>query len=874
MKSKELPAYGWVSNQNVLQTRKGALAVARNLVARRPKVLELREGLKYLGFCDGGIAKIIPCFTSVTGTGTGLIIVLNTNGYPLQFDGAFFNLLYGGVPLAPFATNQGVRDLEVNGALYLTALDSIRKVTQTAGVVGSTSFLPAGGLRGLGLDRTGPTAVLTGTGGFLPDQQQCAYYVVLGIKDENGVLVFGDPGVRTIISNTTTTSGWVTTVAKNVVCRVILDRAVTTSHFIQVYRSRNVPVGTQPDEDPQLVYQDYVSTKNVTDQYLEFTDIYADVPAAKGAYAYFARNSGRGLGTIDGENHAPPSVGDLALFKSRMFGFGVWGYETFQVTILAVGGTSGIQNGDVFSVGNAARTFTATTGTPAANQYKLVTAGASAQINNEQTALNLVEAVNKDPLCDVYAYYVSSPEGIAGKILFESKTPTTAPFQVAVGQGAKRTCFDPVLRSGANVTLSRVGTTVTATVTVATHSLRVGEQFTKPGTTTGFANGPFTILTVSSTTFTYTDASSAVAGPSATVSIVLVLPSNIDMSVTDKDYGSVVFSKPGEYEAFPRLNRLNIGGKGNIIHRAISLRNSIILFTTQGTYRITGDDPSSFRAVVIDASAQSLCPASVVKLGDYAVGLTQRGIIAVSDDGWALISEDIDPTIRGFLDADQATVCSTGFGVANESTHEYMFFFAPLAADPRVRYAIVWNSVQNKWTDWDFNDPKLCGNYDPATRTVYMGDYEATSDGVGFFWKFNSLSSGVPQTWDEIWDHLGIPPAMNESQIGVVAEWPPFIGANASGLCQWQEIHVNFENDAYPGDLSIGQYNELIDGALEPISMVGPIARTYGSIAAQGSRLTVRVMVGTTGQTGRIVGDVSLDGAVIYYEDLSERATK
>lgn len=834
-KKKFIRPLGLITNPSKL-LKVGGLANAANTIIRRPGILESRRGFEYLAkTATGQHRALFPYENSLVGAfGTTELSKLSAPSWT-AFTGSFTDVS---------TPNFSTRLRMLNGNQNLLALTG-GGVYRLSGL--AEQPIRAGAPRGLCFDRTGPTNVLTGTGGILADQFQFAYRGVVGIKDAKGITHFGEPSSRTVIANATFTSGWVTTVAKNVVLRLILAKEATVNHFFQIYRSKAVPLGTQPGDDLQLVYQDYLTSKNITDGYVEITDVYSDA-LPKGAYIHTSPNFAKAFGLIDGENGPPPIGADGCVFKDRLFLFNTVGYPTFNLRLLGVALTNGVQTGDqlVLQLGG----FTMTAGT----NYNLVTTGTAFQ-NIEATALNLVEGINKHASnTSVYAFYVSAPDDAPGKILLMSRTPGQSIGTVFVGPTSTRTCWDPVLiPNGNTMILTRAGSTVTATTTLTKHVFRVGEQVLVTPPNGSWGAGPFVVLTATATTITYTDATSGAAGPTAATSVILT-GYNTEAWKFKDDIASNGFSysKIGDLESFPLRNKGLIQESSVRIGRAIALKDSVVVWTFDGLYRLTGDDPDTFTVTLIDQTAKLIATEAVAKIGDSAIGWTTKGVIQVDDSGWRVISDDVKPTLDQIqLNVSASTLFAKSFAIGYDTDQVFELWYPGVNG---CSNALVWSAATNTWTEyWDALD-YTAGVYDPYLDRVWYGGYFDASNAFTFK---ERKAGGLVFQDDRITSASG--PTVIQVAISKYVSFNPFAGADSSALKTWEEVLFSFEDTAPSVFESVVLYNErgLPDDvlvALMPSDSTEPWLRIWPSFNCSGARFGVTLTVSVINEAYKFLG--------------------
>lgn len=209
-----------------------------------------------------------------------------------------------------------------------------------------------------------------------------------------------------------------------------------------------------PDDNMQLVYEANPTSGQITAKSITVVDSTPD--SLRGAALY---TNATQQGILQ-QNSPPPYALDLALFQTCMFYGNVQTPQQAFLTILAVGGSSGIQSGDTITI--AGTTYTAGNSEIVGSlQYQLVTGGSPAQ-NINDTTLSLIRVINQNATnTSVYAYYLSSTNSLPGQMLIQSRILGSAVFNIVAS--AHGTSFNPALPTS--------GTTVGSTNTASLNGL-------------------------------------------------------------------------------------------------------------------------------------------------------------------------------------------------------------------------------------------------------------------------------------------------------------------------------------------------------------------------------------------------------------------
>lgn len=315
-----------------------------------------------------------------------------------------------------------------NSCLYFTSSAGVYKMD----VYNATPKL-SGMYKGLDL-----SLALSGASGFLATGNMTGYRVVWGVRDAQLNLVLGSPSGRAIISNGTGGS-------RDVAVTFTIPSGITTSNFFQVYRTEaSGGVAVEPDDEMGLVYENNPSAAEITAGTVIYTDATTD--DLRGATIYTALSQ-QGIAQA---NERPPKCEDFEEFEECTVYANIESKQRREFTILSVGGAAGIANNDTITIAGVVYTAKTAGETIASGFYHAASAGSVAQ-NIADTSASLVRVINRyTSNTAVYAYYLSGPGDLPGKILLEERGLGAAAF--AVIASARGTAYNPVLpTSGTSV---------------------------------------------------------------------------------------------------------------------------------------------------------------------------------------------------------------------------------------------------------------------------------------------------------------------------------------------------------------------------------------------------------------------------------------
>lgn len=305
----------------------------------------------------------------------------------------------------------------------------------------SASFTPGETITGGTSLVTAITVGAAPVAGFLSDASSVSYRVTWSKKDAQGVPMEGAPGDLRVVKNNTRTSGWVTAVAQNVLCRIPLptqvggSTALTTSYFWRLWRSADVGSGITPGDNMSLVGEAFLTSGNITAGYVEFVDTapeaYRKLSPALYTNPTLGGDSGVGGPGIDQSNNPPPAAHDVALFAECLFYSDLIFPYTLDFTLLSVVSGVGLTAADTLTIGGIV--YTAHGSVTSNNQFVVITSTGPTDTTNseaiERTAQNLCTAINNSTTnTTTRAYYVSGPDSLPGMIRLEARAMTSGSF--------------------------------------------------------------------------------------------------------------------------------------------------------------------------------------------------------------------------------------------------------------------------------------------------------------------------------------------------------------------------------------------------------------------------------------------------------------
>jgi len=441
-----LGSTGLVLAPGELSTAPGALIQADNVNVEAPGVIRSRFGFAKTANGFGG-----PVWKCLSTKELAASLLMNYGSASVATGLKYGDGTGSAVAITGTFTNQPATRMQCAVSRrnhYLTTDEGVRRL--------ETDFSPwfAGMPKGLPLDLTGasgvPVTVLSGAPGVVVnDGEAVAYRVVWCKKDQQGAVMRGSPAGRVVVYNNTRTTGWVTTVAKNVSCRIVLPKAaltastaLTTDYFYQLYRSRAEVSPIVPGDDMNLVAEAFLTSSDISAGYVDVADSTPELFRALGEPLYTNANVGGDDGAggpgLSQSNDPPPRARDVSLFAECLVLSDLVYPCALDFTILSTVASTGLTAGDTLTIGGIVYTAVASGATPANNEFRVITVagGSTASEAAERSAQNLIEAINRSTTnTTVWAYYASSPTTLPGQVHLESRVNATAFTALASAHG-------------------------------------------------------------------------------------------------------------------------------------------------------------------------------------------------------------------------------------------------------------------------------------------------------------------------------------------------------------------------------------------------------------------------------------------------------
>ncbi len=347
--------------------------------------------------------------------------------------------------------------------------------------------------------------------------------------------------------------------------------------------------------------------------------------------------------------------------------------------------------------------------------YVTLSASASVADAIETTAKSLCRVINKTMTSPVNAYYISGTDDIPGKIVLENKTSENVPFYAAISSSVISGKWNPALPSYTAIT--SITATNPAQVTSTGHGFVTGDSVYLTGTNSvPSVDGLYTITVIDANNFTIPVNLLGETAGTAGISFKADVDSDNEQSPN-----RLYYSKFQQPEAVPLLNYLDIGPKDEPIVRILGLRDSLIVFKTDGVYRLTAEVGAGPTVVPFDGSTVIQAADSAVLLNNSIFVFTDQGVATVSDTGISIISRPIENLLLRLITGNYPSFSTATWAFGSETSRAYFLYTVLETDDTLATQCFRYNTFTQTWTRLDLS--KTCGIVGPQNR-----NYLAASD--------------------------------------------------------------------------------------------------------------------------------------------------
>jgi hypothetical protein len=279
------------------------------------------------------------------------------------------------------------------------------------------------------------------------------------------------------------------------------------------------------------------------------------------------------------------------------------------------------------------------------------------------------------------------------------------------------------------------------------------------------------------------------------------------------------FSKPGQPEAVPSVNFLEVGPTGSSILRIVPLGNQLYVLSTSGTYRILGDNFLNFTVDPVDLTAICAAPSSATTLDGSLFFLTSQGAVEVTEGAVAYISGPIDSDFRTLLQSllydavtDTSPLSLYAFAVSHAFDHRVMFWLPYSTSSTDCHAAYVWDTRAKVWSRY------YRGSYGSTALAFSCGCYSQsgpTAAGLTFA-EQNGAASTDLYCYTERRDFAdtdyqdSVATKATTDPIYRIVKWAYQDGGDASAGKHWREVQFLF-GESRPLNVTVAMDTEIQD---------------------------------------------------------------
>lgn len=665
----------YTAPNNLSGIPQGALSVADNIVIEAKNLISSRRGQTQYGtplnVSGGQVNKIFNYSSSLIVNYDSKMAYDSGNGNWIDYSGTYL----------PPQTGLKMRSLEALKNFYFTTSAGIYKLDSLTG----TPKL-AGAEKALG-----GTGATTGSSGFLPDDSAVAYRLVWGYRDANQNLVLGAPSQRVIVANSTGGN-------KDVSLTFLIPDSITTDYFYQIYRSTTAsPATAEPDDEMQLVIEAKPTSGEIAARQFTTTD---STPDSLKRAALYTNPSQEGIAN---QNSPPPFAVDMDVFKNCAFYANIKQKQSLSLAIIAV---SSPALGFAPISGDLIATSVVVTGIASTSDLRagmrVIGAGIAAN-----TTITSIDSSNQITL--------SAPATISGTgVSLECQdrlTVSNIDFWAGSTEDATTNTFKVFSGPSPGLNIDDTARSLVDIINISSTNTAIYAYYVS-----GVEDLPGQILfeerQIGGNQFYATSTAGNSFSPVLSSSGTNVASSN------DERQNRVLISKPGQVESVPVYRFFDIGSANFPIQKVVALRDGIFFFKQDGIYRISGETFENFVVTLLDNTVALAVPESAVPFNNQVFCFTTQGIVAVTDSGVRLMSIPIENVLLELSSEQFVNFKSASFGVAYESSRNYMFFTVSSENDTFATQAFVYNSLTDSWSRWLMN--RTCGIVNPTLNKLFM----------------------------------------------------------------------------------------------------------------------------------------------------------
>lgn len=533
-----------------------------------------------------------------------------------------------------------------------------------------------------------------GTGGTITDGTPIPVTV---IDPDTFSIDFDDIGITSITAVTSLSYG---TRKTAYLTFSIPSEINSTDYLYQIYRTtESIDANTLPEENYRLVYEANLTSAFISQGFGTFVDEVDQILVQSGSQLYTNP-------TVEGplqENARPPRAIDVALFGGYVFYANTTDYRSLDLALVA---PSLISNGDYVTLATRQYIFRGNADNePVGNEQTTspaTTSGTYVEITQTNHGFASSDVIRVDDSTGI--------TGLSPGTFTISAVPTANTFRFAsTASGSGTVTYEGLADStgkrlvkryiaNADVTLSESIDLTTRLFVKAVNRDSLSPLYARnvsaPNGTPGKMN--FQAKNINASTFAAT-----ISNAGASDAFVPSLPTS-GTTVSDTQTvrpNALRIAKLNEPEAVPRTNELLVGSESAAIKRIIPLRTALIIWKDDGVYRLNGDNPNNFAVTALDTTVILKATNSVAVLNNSSYGLTNQGVVQVTDSSVRISSREIEPFFSSIIGNSNVEAATSA--ISYESERTYMLSTITPGRNstlPDVTY--VYNYLTNAWTTY------------------------------------------------------------------------------------------------------------------------------------------------------------------------------
>lgn len=206
-------------------------------------------------------------------------------------------------------------------------------------------------------------------------------------------------------------------------------------------------------------------------------------------------------------------------------------------------------------------------------------------------------------------------------------------------------------------------------------------------------------------------------------------------SSNDRATNRIAWSAPDEPEAVPLPNFVDIATSSARVLRMVPLRTSMLVFTTEGLYRVSGVAPDAWATDLIDPSLVLLNRECADVVDNVCYALTTRGLVAVDETGFTDVSSGaVGRTLERYASVDSSAGVQW---VKAWKAQGLVLVGCADGQDPnwQTTTVLVYSTRSRAWSEWPLNRWRIggdTGRFFFAARGDRYGIYGSGGSLVGY----------------------------------------------------------------------------------------------------------------------------------------------